>query len=126
MEYARGEGGVGPALRQDFLDVSDASRPTGGDHGDGEFIRETGICLYGIAVPGSVVIHGGEEDLTGTEVLDFFGPGIQLLVGRRLAAVGHYLPVSIAVQGCSFDRLSGHRSDRPRVNRHDNKLGAVA
>ena len=40
--------------------------------------------------------------------------------------MGHHLPVSIAVQGCRFDRLSGHRSDRPRVNRHDNKLGAVA
>ena len=42
MEYACGEGGVGSAGGQDFLDVADASRPTGGDHGDGEFVRETG------------------------------------------------------------------------------------
>ena len=57
VEYARGEGGVGPALRQDFLDVSDTSGATGGYHRDGKFLSKMGICLHGIAVLGAVIIH---------------------------------------------------------------------
>ena len=49
MEYACGEGGIGSAGGQDFLDVSDASGATRGNHGDGKFLSETGICLYGYA-----------------------------------------------------------------------------
>ena len=57
MEYACGEGGVGPADGQDFLDVSDASGATGGYHRDGKFLSKMGICLHGIAVLGAVIIH---------------------------------------------------------------------
>ena len=57
MEYARSEGGVSPAGGQDFLDVSDASRPTGGYHRDGKFLSKMGICLHGLAVLGAVIIH---------------------------------------------------------------------
>lgn len=57
MEYACGEGGIGSAGGQDFLDVSDASRPTGGYHRDGKFLSKMGICLHGIAVLGAVIIH---------------------------------------------------------------------
>ena len=57
MEYACGEGGVGSAGGQDFLDVADASRPTGGDHRDGKFLSKMGLCLHRIAVLGAVIIH---------------------------------------------------------------------
>lgn len=74
VENAGGKGGVGAAGGQHLLYVADAACPARGDHRNGKFLSETEICLHGIAVPGAVVIHRGEKNLSGAEILRLFGP----------------------------------------------------
>ena len=74
VEDAGGKGCVAVAFDKGITEMLLASGTSAGDDGDGEIVGELAQSLVGIAVLRSVVVHRGEEYLTGTTLLGLVGP----------------------------------------------------
>ena len=74
VEDAGGKGCVAVAFDKGITEMLLASGTAAGDDGDGEIVGELAQGFVGIAVLRAVVVHGGEEYLTGTTLLGFVGP----------------------------------------------------
>ena len=57
------------------------------DDGDGEYIGKVGEGFVGIAGLHTIVIHTGEENLSGTTFVGFLGPIEQVFVGFYASAI---------------------------------------
>ena len=110
MEDAGGQGGAGPPPGEHVHDVLHGARPAGSDDRDGEQAVQAGIQLAGVAGPGAVVVHGGEQDLPGAALLPLPGPVEEFPLRKARAAVGGAQPSAVHLFG---------------VNRQHHELAAV-
>ena len=74
MEYAGGEGGVRLAFREDLGYVFYAPGPSGGYDGNVQGRTQPLEGTAGIAGFAPVMVHRGEQDLSGTALLGLFRP----------------------------------------------------
>ncbi len=84
MEQAGSQHGISTTLDQSVIEITELAGPAGSDHRNGDAVGNgPGNCQV-IATPGPVLIHAGQQDLTGSQGFDLGGPfeGIQARVAR--------------------------------------------
>ena len=92
MKNAGGQGGAGTGLGQSGPQVLGTPGPARGDHRNLYGLDHRAGHLQVVAVFGSVGVHAGQDDLAGSQSLDFASPGHSLQSGRNPAAVDVNFP----------------------------------